>query len=585
MRSFRILGKFLKPYKGIAFLGPLLMVLEVTMDLLQPIIMQKIIDYGIANHDNDYVIQMGMFMVIAALIGLVGGLGCIYFSTKTAVHFSADIRKTVLNKIMTFSGEDREYFGSGKLITIVTSDIITIQTALNMTLRILVRGPLLFIGSMGIVLFSGNGLYPILFVVVPILLFSIFLIVSRSGRLFKKVQESIDKVNTKLQENLAGMRVIKAYVQQKQEIEKFRQVNDGWTKANRSAVQVNSIMMPVIMLVINGGIIGTLWLGSFNVANNSIEVGEILAFINYLMLILMSLMSISMVSILITRAFPSVERVQEVLEQKVNIMRSTDGFRPEQIFGQIEFRDVSFSYSKNEEQVLKHVSFRVDATKKIGIIGSTGSGKSTLVKLIARLYDVDAGEILVDGVNIKQIDLSILRSSIGFVTQKATLFSGTIAENIRYGNSSADEAAIETASRDACAVEFIHRLEQGYNHELTQGAMNLSGGQKQRLSLARALIRPAPILILDDSTSAVDAKSEEMIQSALRKEKDKTIFIIASKISSILDADHILVLEDGELVGRGTHHQLLETCDVYREIYLSQGGHTESVAETGRGIQ
>jgi ATP-binding cassette subfamily B protein len=577
------LGKFLKAYKGIAFLGPILMVLEVTMDLLQPIIMQKIIDQGIANHDNDYVIRMGLFMVVAALIGLVGGLGCIYFSTKTAVHFSADLRKAVLRKIMTFSGENREHFGSGKLITIVTNDIATIQTALNMTLRILVRGPLLFIGSMGIVLFSANGLFPVLFVVVPVLLFSVFLIVRRSGRLFKKVQESIDKVNTKLQENLAGVRVIKAYVQQKQEIQKFKQVNDGWTKANRSAVQVNSIMMPVIMLVINSGIIGTLWLGSYKVADNSIAIGEILAFINYLMLILMSLMSISMVSILITRAFPSVERVQETLEQKVNIARSTDSFHPAQIFGQIEFRDVSFSYSKNEEQVLKSVSFRVEAGEKIGIIGSTGSGKSTLVKLIARLYDVDAGEILLDGINIKHIDLPILRSSISFVTQKATLFSGTIAENIGFGYNQADGFAIETASRDACATEFIHRLENGYDYVLTQGATNLSGGQKQRLSMARAFVRPAPILILDDSTSAVDAKSEEIIQATLRKLKEKTIFIIASKISSILDADHILVLEDGELVGRGTHLHLLETCDVYREIYSSQGGQIEYAAETGRG--
>ncbi|MXQ55444.1 ABC transporter ATP-binding protein [Shimazuella alba] len=584
MGSVRALGKFLKPYKGIAILGPLFMVLEVTMDLLQPTIMQHIIDKGIANQDTAYVIRMGILMIVVALIGLAGGLGCIFFSTKTAVHFSADVRKAVLSKIVMFSGENRDTFGTGKLITIVTNDIVTLQTALNMTLRVLVRGPLLFIGSMLIVLFSANELSPVLFVVVPILLITVFFIAGRSGRMFKKVQEAIDKVNTRLQENLAGMRVIKAYVQQRQEIERFKQVNDELTKTNRSAVQVISIMMPVIMLVINGGIVGTLWLGSYKVADNSIEVGAILAFINYLMLILMALMSVSMVSIQITRAFPSVGRVQEVLQTKINIVEPKESYQPKEVKGHIAFRDVSFSYSKNEEQVLKHITFDAQPGEKIGIIGSTGSGKSTLVKLIARLYDVDSGEIWIDGVNIKQYSLQTLRSSIGFVTQKATLFSDSIAENIRYGNVIADDLEIQTAASDACATEFIERLEEGYTYKLTQDATNLSGGQKQRLSIARAFVRTASILILDDSTSAVDAKSEEKIQSALHKTANRTIFLISSKVSSIIDADKILVLEDGELVGMGTHTQLVDECEVYREIYLSQGGRIDYVTELGREV-
>jgi ATP-binding cassette subfamily B protein len=584
MGSVRALGKFLKPYKGIAILGPLFMVLEVTMDLLQPTIMQHIIDKGIANQDTAYVIRMGILMIVVALIGLVGGLGCIFFSTKTAVHFSADVRKAVLSKIVMFSGENRDTFGTGKLITIVTNDIVTLQTALTMTLRVLVRGPLLFIGSMLIVLFSANELSPVLYVVVPILLITVFFIAGRSGRMFKKVQEAIDKVNTRLQENLAGMRVIKAYVQQKQEIKRFKQVNDGLTKANRSAVQVISIMMPVIMLVINGGIVGTLWLGSYKVVDNTIEVGAILAFINYLMLILMALMSVSMVSIQITRAFPSAGRVQEVLQTKINIVEPKKSYQPQEVKGHIAFRDVSFSYSKNEEQVLKHITFVAHPGEKIGIIGSTGSGKSTLVKLIARLYDVDSGEIWIDGVNIKQYNLHTWRSSIGFVPQKATLFSDSIAENIRYGNAIADDLEIQTAASDACATEFIDQLEEGYTYKLTQDATNLSGGQKQRLSIARAFVRAAPILILDDSTSAVDAKSEEKIQSALRRNTNQTIFLISSKVSSIIDADKILVLEDGELVGMGTHAQLVDQCEVYREIYLSQGGRIEVVSEMGREV-
>jgi ATP-binding cassette subfamily B protein len=379
------------------------------------------------------------------------------------------------------------------------------------------------------------------------------------------------------------MRVIKAYVQQKKEVASFKQVNDGWTKANRSAVQVISIMMPVIMLVINGGIIGTLWLGSYKVADNSIEVGAILAFINYLMIILMALMSISMVSIFITRAFPSAGRVHEVLETPITIQDNEDSYRAEKIHGDIEFRDVSFSYSKNEERVLQNIDFTITAGQKIGIIGSTGSGKSTLVKLIARLYDVDEGAILLDGVNITNYHLQTLRSAIGFVTQKAMLFSGPISENIRYGDEQADQEDLENAAEEACADEFISRLEAGYDHTLTQGATNLSGGQKQRLSLARAFVRSAPILILDDVTSAVDAKSEAIIQESLRAKSNQTVLLIASKISSILDADKIIVLEDGQLVGQGTHEQLLHDCEVYQEIYVSQGGNMEYI-ETGREV-
>jgi ATP-binding cassette, subfamily B, multidrug efflux pump len=584
MESIRHLGRFIKPYKWMAVLGPLLMVLEVTMDLLQPTIMQHIIDVGIANNDNSYVIRMGLWMIIAALIGLAGGLGCIFYSTKTAVNFSTDLRKEVLTKIVTFSGENRETFGTGKLITIITNDIMALQTALTMTLRVLVRGPLLFIGSLIIVIFTARGLSAVLLVVVPILLVGIFLIAGRAGRLYKKVQVEMDKVNTKLQENLAGIRVVKAYVRQGYEGHKFQTANDGLMKANRNAVQVISTMMPVIMLVINGGIIGTLWLGSVEVADGSLQVGAILAFINYLMLILMALMSISMVFILITRAFPSAQRVLEVLQTEINIIEMTNSFAPEKkVNGKVEFRKVSFSYSKNEEQVLKNLSFTIQEGEKVGIIGSTGSGKSTLVKLLPRLYDVDAGQILLDGVDIKQYSLHALRSAIGFVTQKATLFSGSIVENIQYGNDIASASEIETASVHAGATEFIHRLEEGYHYTLTQGATNLSGGQRQRLSLARALVRKPSIIILDDSTSAVDAKSETTIQAALREEENSTIFLIASKISSIMDADKILVLDDGELVGVGTHIELVESSDVYREIYLSQGGRVGYFTQAGGG--
>ncbi|PHG67577.1 ABC transporter ATP-binding protein [Bacillus toyonensis] len=573
MKSFRKLLQYLKPYMFFAIIGPLFMVLEVAMDLIQPTIMQHIIDVGIANRDLNYVIKMGLLMIGAAALGLVGGLGCMMYSTKAAVNFATDIRKDVFTKIEIFSSKNRDTFGTGKLLTIVTNDITSIQSAMTMTLRVLVRGPLLFIGSIIIVFVTARELFPILLVVVPILLLAIILIASKASGTFKKVQEALDKVNTKLQENLSGVRVIKAYVRQKYEISQFGNVNTNLTKINIRAVQLISLMMPIIMLVVSGGIVATLWIGGEKVFNGTLQVGAILAFINYLNIILMALMSISMVFIQIARAFPSADRVQQVLNTEVDIMNEANAIEPEKIEGNIDFKDVSYSYTKNNEYVLKDISFSIRKGEKVGIIGSTGSGKSTLAKLLPRLYDIEQGEICIDGINVKRYDLQKLRASIGFVPQKALLFSGSIEENLRYGKEDATHDELETAASSACATEFINKLEESYHYNLTQGATNLSGGQKQRVSIARALVRKPSILILDDSTSAVDAKSEANIQSALRTEyKGTTTLLIASKISSIIDADKILVLDNGELVGDGTHEQLLEQCEVYQEIYLSQGG-------------
>ncbi|HDR7380565.1 TPA: ABC transporter ATP-binding protein [Bacillus toyonensis] len=573
MKSFRKLLQYLKPYMFFAIIGPLFMVLEVAMDLIQPTIMQHIIDVGIANRDLNYVIKMGLLMIGAAALGLVGGLGCMMYSTKATVNFATDIRKDVFTKIETFSSKNRDTFGTGKLLTIVTNDITSIQSAMTMTLRVLVRGPLLFIGSIIIVFVTARELFPILLVVVPILLLAIILIASKASGTFKKVQEALDKVNTKLQENLSGVRVIKAYVRQKYEISQFGNVNTNLTKINIRAVQLISLMMPIIMLVVSGGIVATLWIGGEKVFNGTLQVGAILAFINYLNIILMALMSISMVFIQIARAFPSADRVQQVLNTEVDIMNEANAIEPEKIEGNIDFKDVSYSYTKNNEYVLKDISFSIRKGEKVGIIGSTGSGKSTLAKLLPRLYDIEQGEICIDGINVKRYDLQKLRASIGFVPQTALLFSGSIEENLRYGKEDATHDELETAASSACATEFINKLEESYHYNLTQGATNLSGGQKQRVSIARALVRKPSILILDDSTSAVDAKSEANIQSALRTEyKGTTTLLIASKISSIIDADKILVLDNGELVGDGTHEQLLEQCEVYQEIYLSQGG-------------
>jgi ATP-binding cassette, subfamily B, multidrug efflux pump len=571
MNSVRKLLTYTKPYKLFVILAPLLMALEVTMDLAQPLIMQKMIDHGIANDDMAYVIQMGILMIVSAIFGLLGGAGCTVYSTRAAVNFATDIRRDVFKKVEHFSSENRDSIGSGKLITIVLSDLTLVQTALMMTLRVLVRGPLLFIGSIILVYFQARELFPILFVLIPILLFFIIFLSRKAGAWFKRVQEGIDRLNTKLQENIAGIRVVKAFVRKDYEIGLFKKVNDSLTKTTMTADQIITILMPILMFVINIGIVIALLLGAIRIDEGTLQVGVILAFINYLNIILMALMTSSMVLMQIIRAFPSAERIQQVLETENEIERYVASEQVSSIKGEVEFKDVSFSYSKNGEHVLKNISFTAAKGATIGIIGPTGSGKSTLAKLLPRLYDVDHGEILIDGVSMKNIDLEILRSSIGYITQKPMLFSGSIEMNLKFGKSTATSEEMMTASKNACATEFIEKFADKLDHQLTQGATNLSGGQKQRLSIARAFVRKPAILILDDATSAVDASSEATILQALESDfHETTTFVVASKISSIINADKIVVMDDGVLVGIGTHDKLLESCPLYQEIYTTQ---------------
>ncbi|WP_299089149.1 ABC transporter ATP-binding protein [uncultured Metabacillus sp.] len=571
MKSVKKLLSFTKPYKLFVLLAPLLMALEVTMDLLQPMIMQKMIDNGIANGDMNYVISMGILMIGAAVIGLFGGAGCAIYSTRAAVNFATDIRRDVFKKATSLSNENRDHIGSGKLITILTSDISVVQTALMMTLRVFVRGPLLFIGSIIIVFFQARELFPLLFILVPILLFFIILLSKKAGVWFKRVQEGMDQLNTKLQENIAGIRVVKAFVRKDYEIGQFKIVNDTLTKTTIHADQIITVLMPILLLVINIGIVISLVLGVMPVNGGALQVGVILAFINYLNIILMALMSSSMVLMQLIRAVPSAARIQQVLETENKLESNTVSANNFSTNGTIEFKNVSFSYSKNGEHVLRNISFVAQNGEKIGIIGPTGSGKTTLMKLLPRLYDPDEGEILIDGKNIKTINLEDLRASIGYISQKPFLFSGSIKSNLKFGKTSATFEELTAASEDACAAEFIEKLETDYEHQLTQGATNLSGGQKQRLSIARAFIRKPAMLILDDATSAVDARSEASILKALEtRYLHTTTFIIASKLSSIIHADKILVLDEGEMVGLGTHQELLRNCPVYQEIYHTQ---------------
>ncbi|WP_277584743.1 ABC transporter ATP-binding protein [Psychrobacillus antarcticus] len=573
MKAFGKLLPYVKPYMLFAILAPIFMCIEVAMDLLSPTIMQHIIDGGIANNDVAYVIKLGVLMLVTAVIGLIGGVGCTIYSTRAAVNFAADIRKDVFKMSERFSSENMDNIGVGKLITIVTSDINAVQQALMMTLRVFVRGPLLFVGAVAIVWFTARELFPVLFVIIPILMALIYFFSYKTGKLFAKVQKAMDKVNMKLQETFAGIRVIKAFNRQDYEIDAFKRVNEELTKRNMSAEQVILTLMPVMLFIVNIGVVIGMWMGAIKVNEGALKVGVILAFINYLTIIMNGLVSSSHVLMQITRSFTSAGRIRQVLETKIDITDPVKPVSPENVRGEIEFKSVYFSYSKNGEYVLKDISFRVNSGETIGIIGPTGSGKSTLIKLLPRLYDPDLGEVLINGINIKEYSIEKLRGLIGFVPQKATLFAGTIEENIRFGKEEATLEDMEKSANSAAASEFIEKVDGQFSHELMQGATNLSGGQKQRLTMTRAFIRQPKILVLDDSTSAIDAISEVKVQQALTDYlSDTTVFIVSSKVSSIINADRILVMEDGMIVASGMHEKLLETSEIYRSIYATQSG-------------
>lgn len=580
MKSLRKLLPYLKPYILFVILGPLLMCIEVAMDLLQPTMMQHIIDDGISNQDNGYVTKLGFLMLGAAVIGLIGGLGCTVYSTKAAVHFASDVRRDVFWKTELFSSKNTDSFGTGKLITIVTNDITSVQNSLMMTLRIFVRGPLMFIGSVVIVWMTARELFPVLVVAVPLLMVAIIYFSSQAGKLFKRVQEAMDHVNTKLQETLSGIRVIKAFDRQEFEKESFKGFNDTLTKRNVAAEQTIMALMPILLFVINLGVVAGMWMGAIRVENGTMQVGVILAFINYLNIIMNGLMSSSHALMQITRSFPSAERIQQVLETEMDIKEPSKPATVQTRAGDVKFERVNYSYSKNGEYVIKDISFHAQGGQKIGIIGSTGSGKSTLVKLIPRLYDPDTGTISINGISLQDYPLKNLRDEIGYIPQRASLFSGSIEENLRYGKEDAGLVDMETAARSAAALDFVNGFEGAFSYKLAQGANNLSGGQKQRLSIARAFIRKPKILILDDSTSAVDALSEAKILQALKREyTDSTVFIVSSKISSIIDADQILVMDDGMIEARGTHEELLAKSRVYQDIYRTQSGREATLHE------
>lgn len=568
----RKLYKYLKPHLLYVILAPILMIIEVSGELLQPKIMSKIVDIGIVNGDIDYIIKNGILMLVISVIGGFGGIGCMIFAAKASQNFGADVRKSLFTKIQNFSFVNLDKFHTSSLVTRLTNDITQIQQIVLMSLRMLIRAPFTFIGGLVMAFSINRNLTKILFVSVIILIISVFVILKIGFPLFKIAQKKIDKVNTVMRENLSGVRVVKAFVREDYEKEKFKLSNEDLRDTTIKAFRVMTLIMPVMMGVMNITTVLILWFGGLEVNAGGMEAGDLMAYITYLTQILMSLLMVGMVIMMISRGKASIDRINEVLDTEIDIINSNKSLKDVIKKGELEFKDISFSYPDSTgDPVISNINLNIQNGLTVGILGQTGSGKSTFVNLIPRLYDVTKGEILIDGVNIKDIELDYLRKEIGIVLQKAVLFSGTIKENIKWGNPDATDEEVIKAAKNAQAYDFIMELPDKFDTVLGQMGVNLSGGQKQRISIARTLLKNPKILIFDDSTSAVDSTTELKIQNALKNELPNcTKLIIAQKISSVINSDKIIVISGGEISAEGTHSELIKTSQIYKDIYNSQ---------------
>ena len=572
MRSMRRLWSFLWAYKLWVILAPLMMAIEVGMDLMQPRLIQRIIDDGIANGDAGMVQRTGALMVLLSVVGMLAGVLCGVFAVRASQAFGADVRGALFSKVQSLSFGNLDRLETGGLITRLTTDVTQLSDAVQMMLRIMVRAPLLLVGSLVLGIITAPRLALLFIVLLPIIVGIVAFVFRRAFPLFKQVQQRLDRINAIMQENLAGVRVVKAFARHRFEIDRFGTGNDDLRDTTLKAVYTIVAAFPVMMMTVNIGIVAVLWYGGNNVSDGKLEIGALVAFINYMTQTLFALMMFSMVIVRFTRAEASAERVNEVIDAKPDIVQpaaplAIGDFRPK---GKVAFEDVSFRYVDEEsEVVLDGISFVAEPGSVVAILGATGSGKSTLVSLIPRFYDVTSGRVTIDDVDVRDIPEDELRASVAIALQEAVLFTGTIRENIRFGRVDASDEDVEGAARMAQADPFIREIPDGYDAKVGQRGVNLSGGQKQRLAIARALIHNAPILILDDSTSAVDVATEGKIQEALA-ELHQTCFIVAQRISAVVNADKILVLDAGRIIAQGTHDQLMATSPVYRDIYESQ---------------
>ncbi len=568
--------RYLKYLKGAwvwVILAPVLMLLEVYCDLRQPDIMSDIVDVGIRSGAGYmYILEKGIEMMGVAVLGMIGGVGCGYFATKASQYFGYRLRDDIYKKIQNYSFANIDKFSTASLVTRTTNDVVMLQNIVGMALRMMVRSPMLFVGGIIYAVRLKPSLATIFVVAIPMILAIIIYNIKKTFPLFKVVQGKLDKVNSVIQENLTGIRVVKAYNRAEHETKRFGESNDDYVDVSIKANKMMALMMPGVTIVMNISVVAIMWFGAKLVGADDMQVGDVSAFIMYATRILSSITMMSMMFMSFSRAQASATRISEVLDEKVDIENGENPRTEPVKEGRVAFENVSFRYKDaGGEDVLKNISFDVKPGETLAILGSTGAGKSTLVNLIPRLYDVTEGRITVDGTDVKDYDIKTLRDGVAMVLQNVILFTGTISENLRWGKEDANESEIKEAAENAQAAEFISKNPDGYDAVLGQRGVNFSGGQKQRLSIARALIKKPKVLIFDDSTSAVDTATEGKIRKTLREKMgDTTVILIAQRISAVRDADKILVMENGEIVGMGTHDELMKSNDVYREIYYSQ---------------
>ena len=563
--------RYLRKYWVIAALSPLFMILEVSMDLLLPDLMSRIVDEGVLPGDMEVIFSVGLRMLIVAFIGCFGGIMAGIFGTTASQRFSCDLRKDAFSRVMNMSFQQTDSFTTGSLVTRLTNDITACQDFVAMALRMMVRTLMQFIGGIYMVLKINVSFGLILLVMLPLQLVIILVVLKKGSPLFGIVQSKLDRVNSVVQENITGARVVKAYTREEYETNRFSVANNELCETNLRVQKLMALLMPILSVLMNASVIAVIFIGGKQVEAQSLEVGRVMAAITYITQILMSMMMIGMVFQMVTRASASAKRIAEVLDTEPAIKDGGfDGETQEQ--GTVEFRSVSFRYPNvHANNVLSDISFKVSRGETVAILGATGCGKTSLVSLIARFYDATEGEVLVDGVNVKEYDTAALRRKVGFLLQKSELFSETIEQNIRWGNSKATDEEVRRAAETAQASEFIESFTDGYKDMITEKGSSLSGGQKQRLSIARAIAKKPEILIFDDSMSALDLSTDAKLQRALRENLgDTTVIMIAQRVASVMKADRIAVIDNGRLVAFDSHANLLESCEVYKDIYSSQ---------------
>ena len=582
MKSLRRMFSYMRPYKKETILALILLTGMVVADLMIPRLTQRVIDVGIANKDMRVVITTSLFMVVVALVSAAFSIGNTIFSVKVAQSLAADVRNDLVDKVQTFSFGNLDKINTGQLITRTTSDINQIQMIFLLALRMLTRAPLWVIGASTMLILTSPRLSLKLVILIPLFLVVIWFFVKNAQPLFMTVQRKLDRLNQVMQENLAGIRVVKAFVREEHEKERFATANINLTNQTIKVYRMLAFLLPSITLILNLGIVLVIWFGGLDVIYGTLSVGKIVAFTNYLFFALFPLIMLAAMTGPVASADASAGRVYEILDSEPNVKEAKIPAKLPVIKGKVAFEHVFFNYNGgSEEAVLKDISFVANPGETVAILGATGSGKSSLINLIPRFYDVTSGQITLDGVDIRELRLNFLRSQIGFVLQEAILFTGTIRENITFGRHDATEEEIIQAAKTAQAHDFIMRLPEGYESVIGEKGTNLSGGQKQRISIARALLVNPHILVLDDSTSAVDFETEAKLQASLEallasKERNaSTTFVVAQRISTVFTADKIIVLDKGSIAAVGTHHELMKTSRIYQEIYESQLGNPE----------